>query len=39
MFSPFPQVIDYYAKKAVLTNIQAEKAPQEVTSEVKKALS
>ncbi|KAF3566410.1 hypothetical protein DY000_02011573 [Brassica cretica] len=32
-------VIDYYAKKAVLTNIHAEKAPQEVTSEVQKALS
>ncbi|CAN6970454.1 hypothetical protein IGI04_033608 [Brassica rapa subsp. trilocularis] len=32
-------VIDYYAKKAVLTNIKAEKAPQEVTSEVQKALS
>ncbi|KAF3552247.1 hypothetical protein DY000_02005959 [Brassica cretica] len=32
-------VIDYYAKKSVLTNIKAEKPPKEVTSEVQKALS
>lgn len=39
MFFPCSQVIDYYTKKAVLTNIHAEKPPQEVTSEVRKALS
>lgn len=33
------QVIDYYAKKGNLANIPAEKAPEEVTKEVKKVLS
>ncbi|KAK9108436.1 hypothetical protein Syun_024447 [Stephania yunnanensis] len=32
-------VIDYYAQKGVVKNIPAEKPPQEVTSEVQKALS
>lgn len=39
MFFHCLQVIDYYAKKDVLTNIKAEKPPKEVTSEVQKALS
>lgn len=33
------QVIDYYNKKGVVANLPAEKPPQDVTSEVKKALS
>ncbi|KAG2295608.1 hypothetical protein Bca52824_042277 [Brassica carinata] len=32
-------VIDYYAKKGNLVNIPAEKAPEEVTKVVKKAVS
>ncbi|KAK4493154.1 hypothetical protein RD792_017994, partial [Penstemon davidsonii] len=32
-------VIDYYSKKNIVANLSAEKSPQEVTSEVKKALS
>lgn len=33
------QVIDYYAKKGNVVNLPAEKPPQAVTAEVKKALS
>ncbi|KAH9603794.1 hypothetical protein KSS87_018820 [Heliosperma pusillum] len=32
-------VVDYYAKKNVVSNIHAEKAPNDVTDEVQKALS
>ncbi|KAK6148081.1 hypothetical protein DH2020_018993 [Rehmannia glutinosa] len=36
---PLVVVIEYYSKKGIVANLPAEKPPQEVTSEVKKALS
>jgi adenylate kinase len=32
-------VIDYYVKKGLVANLQAEKPPKEVTVEVEKVLS